>query len=516
MNEERTIHTGETRVAMPDRIDRQICSCARLFCRVKHSLLAAFSAGKVIRSVKSEYLKRFGITARYFNAACVELEGSIASAKELQKMRVSSLRQAIEQVEDRIKRLQSKNSPIARQQLYGKRHRLCKLETKLSRFTSDLEKGRVRICFGGKKRFRAQYQDDQDRETWEQEWDRARNYEFFTLGSKDETGGNQTCTPTLAPDGSISLRLRLPDALATDGKYLEFHNLWFPYGHDILVAAIQECQIRRDLKGKGDPRYKERGQAISFRFKRDQKGWRIFFSTLRPPFQGISDDRLGAIGVDVNSDHLAVTEIDHQGNPVDTVTISLCLYGKTKQQSQAIIGDACAQLVEYAVRKKKPLVIERLDFTRKKATLRQLSRKRARCLSSFAYRAILSAICSRGYRCGIRVHSVNPAFTSLIGRIKYARRYGLTTHQAAALCIARRHKNYSEPLSSMSSVPDGKGGHVSLSVPARNQKEKEWAYLKRVAKKLKEALAEHFRAIRDRSTGPPNDPCDGQPLESCG
>jgi hypothetical protein len=60
-----------------------------------------------------------------------------------------------------------------------------------------------------------------------------------------------------------------------------------------------------------------------------------------------------------------------------------------------------------------------------------------------------------------------------IGRIKYASRYGLTVHHAAALVIARRLCRFSERTSSCCRnkvlIPNNKGGHVTFSLPARNR-----------------------------------------------
>ena len=50
------------------------------------------------------------------------------------------------------------------------------------------------------------------------------------------------------------------------------------------------------------------GQAISYRFKRDGKGWRVFVSTQMMDVPVVTDRRRGAIGVDLNADHLAVAE----------------------------------------------------------------------------------------------------------------------------------------------------------------------------------------------------------------
>ncbi|MEQ9544392.1 MAG: hypothetical protein RIK85_00060, partial [Marinobacter sp.] len=47
---------------------------------------------------------------------------------------------------------------------------------------------------------------------------------------------------------------------------------------------------------------------------------------------------------------------------------------------------------------------------------------------------------------GIALSLCNPAYTSLIGLVKYSRMYGLSSDVAAALAIARRGMNLSERL----------------------------------------------------------------------
>ncbi len=121
-------------------------------------------------------------------------------------------------------------------------------------------------------------------------------------------------------------------------------------------------------------------------------------------------------------------------------------------------------------------------------------------LSSFAYRSILTHIKSRAQKQGVEIQEVNPAYTSLIGRVKFSKRYGLSIHHAAALVIARRSLRFSEKLpSSLKDIPDGRGGHVALSLPARNRGEHVWALWRKLGKKLSAALAAHFRAMKNRS-----------------
>src|SRR5450755_3714768 len=72
----------------------------------------------------------------------------------------------------------------------------------------------VRLCFGGKKLFRAQFDlvanDYADHAAWHADWQARRAQEFALLGSKDETSGNQSCTASVGCTGAITLRLRLP------------------------------------------------------------------------------------------------------------------------------------------------------------------------------------------------------------------------------------------------------------------------------------------------------------------
>ena len=96
----------------------------------------------------------------------------------------------------------------------------------------------------------------------------------------------------------------------------------------------------------------------------------------------------------------------------------------------------------------KPIVIEKLDFRQKKAVLEGESRKYSRMLSGFSYGKIKAYFLSRGYRQGVEVHQVNPAYSSVVGRVKFMERYGLTVHQAAALVLARRLLGCSERIPS--------------------------------------------------------------------
>ena len=223
------------------------------------------------------------------------------------------------------------------------------------------------------------------------------------------------------------------------------------------------------------------------------------FATTEPmDVPAVTDRRRGAIGVDLNADHLAVAETDSSGNCINAWRVPLVTYGKNTNQAEAIIGDAVASVVEYAREVGKPIVIEKLDFRQKKSVLEGESRKYSRMLSSFSYGKIKAYFLSRGYREGVEVHQVNPAYSSVVGRVKFMERYGLTVHQAAALVLARRLLGCSERIPHRWVAPIGNGVHIAFTVPVRKRVKHVWTYWGAVSRQLRPALAAQHRLGKRR------------------
>ena len=314
--------------------------------------------------------------------------------------------------------------------------------------------------------------------------------------------GCQLCVASIADDGSLTLRLRMPDCLAEQhGKYLVIEGVRFAYGHEQVLAALAsnaEYAAHRREHGEKAARATELGQAISYRFKRDAKGWRVFATTELPEVELTTDRRRGAIGVDLNADHLAVAETDASGNYLNAWRVPLVTYGKNTNQAEAIIGDAVASIVQYAQEVGKPIVIEKLDFRQKKDALEGEPRRYSRMLSSFSYGKIKAYFLSRGYREGVEVHQVNPAYSSVVGRVKFMERYGLTVHQAAALVLARRLLGCSERIPRRWVAPIGNGVQVAFTVPVRKRVKHVWTYWAAVSGQLRPALAAQHRLGKRR------------------
>ena len=500
--------TYQTRIRDFEGMDRRagdslLSAYALLYGRIERRLFADVAAGRSAPSLKGEYLMRYRIPARMFNGVRVSVEGKVASVREQQQLQVDRLKGRIIRAESRMAQ---GGSAERRDWLHQKRRRLGNLKARLGQMESDIADGRVRLCFGSRKLWRKRYSLEANgyanHDQWLKEWRSARSDEFFVLGSRDEAGGCQLCVATVADDGSLSLRLRLPDAMAGEqGKHLVISGIKFKYGHDRVLPALEsnaEYSSYRRQHGERAARLSGLGQAICYRFKRDRKGWRVFVTTRMAVVPVVTDQPHGAIGVDLNADHLAVCETDASGNYVQAFSVPLVTYGKSHHQALAIIGDAVARVVDYAREVGKPIVMEKLDFRQKKAALEGESPRYSRMLSSFSYARVRAGFISRGYRQGVEVHQVNPAFSSIIGRVKFMERYGLSVHQATALVLARRFLGCSEGIPRRCIAPIGNGVRIAFTVPARKRVKHVWTYWGAISGQLRPALAAQHRLGKQR------------------
>lgn len=145
----------------------------------------------------------------------------------------------------------------------------------------------------------------------------------------------------------------------------------------------------------------------------------------------------GAIGVDCNPDGVAVVEVTGDGNLKQQRyerEQRIQFAGRGKQDYD--IKQLAVRVVDVAKEARKPLIVEKLNFS--SGSRQKGYRKFRRTKANFIYRQMLNAIKARAAREGVPVVEVQPAFTSILGNLKYAKPYSLNRHTAAALVIGRR------------------------------------------------------------------------------
>lgn len=402
----------QARIQLDD--DREFIEYARVFGRALRSLYAQRRAEKAV--TKPTFMQQHGLTARQYNAVIFSLDGMEESIREFRPMQIADGEERLKAIS---KKLVKTTGP---QQRHNLKRRIARLEAKRKALMAKRE---PRICFGSRKLFNAQHHLPANGCTsfaeWQTIWRARRDAQFFVLGSKDESGGCQGCVMTHLGGERFVLRLRLPKT--SNEKSVSFE-VAFRYGAQHLSAALHS------------------GQAISYRFLKDGKGWRVFVSTKALVKPAVSRLATGCIGIDLNVGHVAVSETDRSGNLIAFERLPLHLYGRSSAQSETAIAECVKRIIAHAVRSGKPLSLENLNFAKKKAQLSYAKPKTQRMLSAFTYHKFEQMVLARAHDAGIQVIPVHPAYSSKIGRQKYARRYGLSGHLAAALVLARRGQKF--------------------------------------------------------------------------
>lgn len=521
--------------------DAALSAYAERFNHVAHHLAADMAHEKRTgASFKNAYLKRFDITSRQFNAVRMQVEGladnRVENLKNLENVlsdKIGAIQKLLPKITRQITKARKEGGPAEQinrleNRLHQKKRKMGNLLERQSQAIKELHRPYASgLCFGGRKLFNAQHHLEEngyaDHAEWLTDWQAARTSQFFVLGSSDEIAGCQGCVARLQADGTFLIDLRLPGDKASR---VTLGPLRFPYQEDKLRAAVSlhagvaKTKLPKITKtskaGKPYSRflYPDGLSALSWRFQRDEKGWRVLVSFDEPPVAVTTNAKAGVLAVDLNADHLAWAELDRFGNPVATGNIRCVTYGKTTEQAAAIIEGAAIALVNRARQAGKSLVLEKLDFSLKKTQLTEMGGARyARMLSSLSYKKIHDALQSRATKDGVGVKMVNPAYTSVLGRINYANRYGLTVHQGAAVAIGRRAfgqfvKNSRTGKSQkvfglretpigrtgrdgvkVITAPDNSGVQVTFPYPVWNTRKHVWTLLGRVSRKMKEALA---------------------------
>jgi len=156
----------------------------------------------------------------------------------------------------------------------------------------------------------------------------------------------------------------------------------------------------------------------------------------------------GVIGIDINAYpfHLAVVHTAKDGNleKYERVSLDELLEGNSEKR-EYLSWQVAHQVVEIAKRERKAIVVENLERLPKGKRGDGLPKLRQK-LQKWAYKGLLQKIEIVARRNGIQVIKVNPAYTSIIGKLKYAPLYNIDKDTAGAYVIARRGLGFKERL----------------------------------------------------------------------
>ncbi|KYC43847.1 hypothetical protein WA1_01445 [Scytonema hofmannii PCC 7110] len=398
---------------------------------------------------------RFGLSNSEAKNAYNKAEGVYSSQAELVDTyiddnynRIKGIRKSIGKLRGKIKKASEMGHALAVKSLTRKIHfksqKLNKLLAKIERLKESKKSGKFTVTFGSSKLFKAQYNLEQNgyssHKEWLEDWRKSRSGRSFFVGSKNFTAGNQLVR--YSPELETLTITVSPCLQAKYGTHVVLYEITFQREEKWLTDAIKPTVIKSTRKGK-DGEKKETArqgseQPVTYEIV-DKDGRFYINATVNvQPAKKESSLEAGALGVDFNPGSIDWTVVDRHGNLKRHGSIKINIQDKRSKQTKDIIGKAVAEIVRIASNHGVPVVIEDLDFAKKKASMIEIGAKYARMLSNMAYSQFNQMIETRCSRFGVELILVDPAYTSIIGVTKYMKMYALSSGCAAALVIARR------------------------------------------------------------------------------
>ena len=291
--------TYQTRIVVDSNTDTTLQAYATLYGHAERCLFADYAAGKDTTQDKPAFMRCHGLTSRQYNAIDSGIKGKIASIKERRSGLIEESAIRIKKAKSVITKLNKPAKPrrlvaartdgslpasvdtvAVRQsrlfQLHQKKRRLEMLEARHAAMVKDDADGKVRIAFGSRKLFRAQFALEanglKDHAGWRKKWREVRCSQFMVIGSKDETAGCQGCVASVNEAGDLRLQVRLPEALSNLGKYITISGVRFAYGAENILKALASSHVVTSMTPEGKKVRRLDGTALTYRFVRDDIG----------------------------------------------------------------------------------------------------------------------------------------------------------------------------------------------------------------------------------------------------
>ena len=148
----------------------------------------------------------------------------------------------------------------------------------------------------------------------------------------------------------------------------------------------------------------------------------------------------------MNYDHVALTDIDKDGNRISGEILKFNPENKTSGQISDEVGRIMSRVGKYCEDRRKPLIMEDLDTTITKHGMRYGNPKGNRHASVFAYRKMTACLENQSYKRSFGIIKIDPSYTSQIGKILYMRKLGVSIHAAASYVIGLKGMGLLEKL----------------------------------------------------------------------
>jgi len=300
----------------------------------------------------------------------------------------------------------------------------------------EREQNPKKIVFGSRELFeqlKKKHLTGKRRETLRQKWEERRYGVLYSRGEKSK-------------EGNLNLRL------------VNLNNQWhlrinLGNGEYVWTRVIRSAKRKTDkwISFISDIEHAEKtGDWFPYTVRlklRNGKIYAQFSKEEKLPEVAITRDN-GVIGIDINAYpfHLSLVHAAKDGNLEKYERISLdSLLEGSSDRREYLSWQVVHQVVGIAKRERKAIVVENLEKLPKGRRGDGLPKLRQK-LQKWIYKGVMQKIEIVARQNGIQVIKVNPAYTSIIGKLKYAPLYNIDKDTAGAYVIARRGLGFKERL----------------------------------------------------------------------
>ena len=373
-----------------------------------------------IQHIRLNVQQKFNLNSRQANDAVYEAQQVIISQYKLVSLNYENAKAKVERTE---KLLSKAKSP---RRIYNLTLKLEKQKRKLAKWQTFIDtKTFPSVVFGTKELFRKRCKGLISKE----EWQEARSNRYLSRG--DKTKGGNLNTRLYAVNGQIMLDIATTPT--PSGNAVRYNRITVP-----VYLAHKPSKKTGKINGRNYRQmvldYLQTGGAYQVEIIRENGRYYVHV-TIEEQAAETYKTYNGLYGIDTNPDGLGIASLDYLGQFRGHMWMSQgeWTYARTDRR-QNLIGEQAKLIVGMAKECGKGLAVEDLDFKQDK----DVTAKFNRMSHGFVWSRFLESVKRRAAREGVPLIQVKPAFTSVIGILKYQQQYGLSNHEAAAYVIGRR------------------------------------------------------------------------------
>jgi IS605 OrfB family transposase len=292
------------------------------------------------------------------------------------------------------------------------------------------------VVFGGKRLFEKlckNHLTGEVRERLKKQWRELRQGTLVSIGSKSDRGNRLTRFEDL--NGQLHLRITTGNREFIYAKMLRepsnSKDKWLTF----MAMLLESWQTKNYF-----------AYTVELKLRDGEVYGSVSFEIPTPEVKYTREKGVLAIDTNASPIHLAVAEVSKTGELVSYQTISLHhllgLSQNSKDQQEWVLAH---QIVDLAIQKGKAIAIENLKKLKKGMRGDGKAKLRKR-LYHWNAKKFLQKLKRVAMIKGVEVIEVNPAYTSVIGMLKYAPQLNIDKDIAGAYVIGRRALGFKEDM----------------------------------------------------------------------